>query len=60
MNQLEFIQRRAIMDLPFCSLNEIIEIEWSFYKIKHYLWMKALIFKVKILSYGYQEVEGRL
>ena len=28
MNQLEYIQRqaiRAIMDLPFCSLNEIIE-----------------------------------
>ena len=63
MNQLEYIQRRAIraiMDVPFCSLNEIIVMELSFFKIKHYLWMKTLTFWGRLLSYGYQEVEGRL
>ena len=41
-------------------MNEIIEMELSFFKIKHYLWMKSLTFRGKLLSYGYQEVEGRL
>ena len=28
---------RAIFDAPFCTLNEIIESELSFYKIKYFL-----------------------
>ena len=41
------------MGLPFCSMNEIIEMELLFFKIKHYLWMKTLTFRGKLMSYGY-------
>lgn len=40
MKRLEIIQRRtlrAIIDSPFCTLNEILEAELHFVKIKHFL-----------------------
>lgn len=52
MKRLEIIQRRslrAIIDSPFCSLNEILENELHFIKLKHYLWMKVLVYRGSLL-----------
>ena len=57
------MQRRslkAVLDAPFCTLNEIVEFELSFFKIKHFLRIKSLTFRGKLLKAGFSTVEGRL
>ena len=53
---LKYMQRRtirSIFDALFCRLNEIIESELLFYKIKIFLWIRTLTFQGKLLNQGY-------
>lgn len=45
LDKLEIIQRRsirAIIDAPFCAVNEVVEIGLGFCKMRHVLWMRTL------------------
>ena len=60
---LEFMQWhtiRAIIDAPFCSCNELIEIKLGFCKMLHLLWTRALNLRGKLICNIGETLDGTL
>lgn len=51
---------RAILDAPFCSVNEVVEIDLGFCKLQHLLWKRTLNLRGRLLYNRDSTFDGKL